>query len=228
MRLPVIYVFTHDSIGLGEDGPTHQPIEQLAGLRGVPNLTVIRPGDANETAVAWRVAVESRDRPVALILTRQNVPTLDRSRFASADGVWRGAYILADADDARPQLVLIASGSELGLIVAAREKLLERNIAVRLVSMPSWELFDAQPREYREAVLPPDVTARLAVEAGVTLGWQRFVGDRGDVIGVDGFGASAPGEVVMLKFGFSVENVCARALALLDRLDPKALNRALQ
>jgi transketolase len=217
MGLQVVYVFTHDSIGLGEDGPSHQPIEQVASLRAMPQLVVIRPGDANETAVAWQVAMETRDRPVALILTRQNVSTLDRTQFASAQGLRSGAYILAEAPQAQPQLILIASGSEVDLIVAARHKLQEQHISVRLVSMPSWELFEAQPRAYRDAVLPPSVRARLAVEAGVTQGWHRYVGDRGDVIGVDRFGASAPGAVVMREYGFTVEHVCQRALALLER-----------
>ncbi|MEO6876397.1 MAG: transketolase [Opitutaceae bacterium] len=215
MNVQVIYVFTHDSIAMGEDGPTHQPVEQLASLRAIPRLVVIRPGDANETAVAWRIAVESRDRPVALVLTRQNVPTLDRTRFAAAEGVRRGAYILADGLDAKPQVILIASGSEVGLIVAARQKLQRQNISVRLVSMPSWELFEAQPRGYRDSVLPPDVHARLAVEAGVAQGWHRYVGDRGAVISVDDFGASAPGPVVMREYGFTVSNVCRKAKALL-------------
>lgn len=217
MGLQVAYVFTHDSIGLGEDGPSHQPVEHVASLRAIPQLVVIRPGDANETAVAWQVAMETRDRPVALILTRQNVATLDRTQFASAQGLRRGAYILAEALQAQPQLILIASGSEVDLIVAARHKLQEQKIPVRLVSMPSWELFEAQSRAYRDTVLPPSVRARLAVEAGVTQGWHRYVGDRGDVIGVDRFGASAPGAVVMREYGFTVEHVCQRALSLLER-----------
>ena len=219
MGIQVVYVFTHDSLALGEDGPTHQSVEQLASLRAIPQLIVIRPGDANETAVAWRVAIETRDRPVALILTRQHVPTLDRKHFASADGLRQGAYILADAPQGNPHVILIASGSEVGLIVAAQQKLQDQHIAVRLVSMPSWELFEAQSREYRDAVLPPSVRARLAVEAGVTQGWHRYVGDQGDVIGVDRFGASAPGPVVMREYGFTVEHVCQRARALLERKD---------
>jgi len=215
MGLQAIYVFTHDSIAVGEDGATHQPVEQAASLRTIPGLTVIRPCDANETAVAWRVAVESRDRPTALILTRQNVPTLDRGRFAPAEGLRRGAYVLTDAPNAKPELILIASGSEVGLILAAQQKLLEQKIAVRLVSMPSWELFEAQSPEYRESVLPNSVGARLAVEAGVTLGWHKYVGNLGGVIGVDRFGASAPGPVVMREFGLTAEHVCQRALALL-------------
>ena len=215
MGLQVIYVFTHDSIALGEDGSTHQPVEQLAGLRAVPRLNVIRPSDANETAIAWRVALETRDRPVALILTRQDVPTLDRAQFAAADGLRRGGYILADAASGNPELILIATGSEVALVVAAREKLLVRNIAVRIVSLPSWTLFDAQSQEYRDAVLPPSIGARLAVEAGVPQGWHRYVGDRGDVLGVEAFGASAPGNVMLREYGFTVDNVCTRALALL-------------
>jgi transketolase len=214
--LHVVYVFTHDSIAMGEDGPTHQPVEHLAALRAIPNLTVIRPGDANEAAAAWRVAVETRDRPVALVLSRQDVPTLDRRHFASAEGLRRGAYILADAAKAQPRVILIATGSEVGLIVAAGRMLEERKIPVRLVSMPSWELFEAQSPEYRESVLPAKVGARLSVEAGVTQGWRRYVGDRGDALGMDRFGASAPGATMLREFGFTAENVCDRALALLN------------
>ena len=217
MELGVIYVFTHDSIGLGEDGPTHQPIEQLAALRAIPQLVVIRPGDANETAVAWRVAIESRHRPVALALTRQNVPTLDRHQFAGADGLRRGAYVLADAPNGKPDVVLIGTGSEVALVVAARQKLAEQKIQARIVSMPSWELFDLQTREYRESVLPPSVRPRLAVEAGLPQGWHFYVGDGGDVIGLDRFGASAPGNVVMEKLGFTVDHVVERALKLLGK-----------
>ena len=215
MGLHVIYVFTHDSVALGEDGPTHQPIEQLASLRAIPNLTVIRPADANETAVAWKVALETKKRPVLLALTRQNVPTLDRRRYASADGLRRGAYVLGDAPDGKPALILIASGSEVGLIVEAAEKLQADGIAVRCVSMPSWELFDAQPQAYRDQVLPPDVPARLAVELGVPQGWDRYIGAHGDMLGIDHFGASAPAEVLLREFGFTVANVVARACALL-------------
>jgi len=215
--LHAVYVFTHDSIAMGEDGPTHQPVEQLAALRAIPNLIVLRPGDANEAAAAWRVAVETRDRPVALVLSRQEVPTLDRRRFAPAEGLRRGAYVLADAPKARPRLILIATGSEVGLIVAAGRLLEKRQIPVRLVSMPSWELFEAQSPEYRESVLPPSVGPRLSVEAGVTQGWRRYVGDRGDSLGVDRFGASAPGEAMLREYGFTAENVCARALALLQK-----------
>jgi transketolase len=215
MGLHVIYVFTHDSIALGEDGPTHQPVEQLAGLRAVPKLMVIRPADANETAIAWRVALETTDHPVALVLTRQNLPTLDRRTYAPADGLRRGAYILAEASGGKPDVILIASGSEVALIVAAQQLLLDKHVKARIVSMPSWELFDAQPDNYRDEVLPVAVPARLAVEAGVAQGWHRYVGIQGDVLGVEHFGASAPGDVVMREYGFSVENVCKRALALL-------------
>jgi transketolase len=214
MGLPVVHVFTHDSIALGEDGPTHQPVEQLAGLRAIPNLIVIRPGDANETAVAWRVAVEAGDRPVLLVLCRQDVPTLDRRRYAPAEGLRNGAYVLDEAPEGNPELILIASGSEVGLIAAAAERLRAERIAVRCVSMPSWELFDALPRPDRDAVLPPSIEARLAVEAGAPQGWRRYVGDRGDVIGVDRFGASAPGAVTMREYGFTVDEVCRRARQL--------------
>ena len=220
MEQGVIFVFTHDSIALGEDGSTHQPIEQLASLRAIPNLLVVRPCDANETAVAWSLAIETRNRPVALILTRQDVPTLDRGQFASADGLRRGAYVLADAPKGKPDIILIATGSEVSLIVAACQKLTENEINVRMVSMPSWELFADQSQEYRDLVLPPSVHARLAVEAGVTQGWRKYVGDGGDVIGVDRFGVSAPGKIVMREYGFTVANVYERAMKLLDRKRP--------
>ncbi|EIL96466.1 transketolase [Rhodanobacter thiooxydans] len=216
MGAHVVHVFTHDSVALGEDGPTHQPVEQLASLRAIPNLNVIRPADANETAVAWKVALETKRRPVLLALTRQNVPTLDRSRYASADGLRRGAYVLHDAPDGKPALILIASGSEVGLIVEAAEKLQADGIAVRCVSMPSWELFDAQPQAYRDSVLPPDVPARLAVELGTSQGWHRYVGPHGDMLGIDHFGASAPAEVLLREFGFTVDNVVARATKVLN------------
>ncbi len=216
MELGVIYVFTHDSIGVGEDGPTHQPIEQLAALRAVPRLVVIRPCDANETAMAWRVAIETRNRPVALVLSRQNLPTLDRSQYAAADGLRRGAYVLADAPRGKPDVVLIGTGSEVPLIVAAGKNLSAQNINARIVSMPSWELFEAQSSEYRNEVLPPSVKPRLAVEAGLAQGWHRYVGDNGDVIAMEGFGASAPGNLVMEKMGFTVDNVVKRAQALIQ------------
>ncbi|GGY31342.1 transketolase [Rhodanobacter panaciterrae] len=215
MGVHVVHVFTHDSIALGEDGPTHQPVEQLASLRAIPNLTVIRPADANETAVAWKVAAASEKHPVLLALTRQDLPTLDRTRYASADGVRQGAYVLSDAKHGKPSLILIASGSEVALILAAADQLQADGVAVRCVSMPSWELFDAQPQAYRDQVLPPNVSARLAVELGVSQGWERYVGAKGDMLCVDRFGASAPAEVLLREYGFSVDNVVRRASALL-------------
>jgi transketolase len=216
MGLHVIHVFTHDSIGLGEDGPTHQPVEHLAALRAIPNLLVIRPGDANETAVAWQVALQSVG-PVALILSRQNIPTLDRNRYAPAEGLRHGAYVVADAAGGKPDLILIATGSELHLAVAAQEELARQDIRARVVSMPSWQLFDWQPQEYRDSVLPLQVTKRLAIEAGSPLGWHRYVGTGGDILGVEQFGASAPGEIVLREYGFTAENVCRKVLALLGR-----------
>jgi transketolase len=215
MGLHVIHVFTHDSIALGEDGATHQPVEQLASLRAIPGIIVIRPCDANETAVAWKVAVETKAHPVLLVLTRQNVATLERRRHASAEGLRRGAYVLSDAKDDKPALLLIASGSEVGLILAAAEILRNDGVAVRCISMPSHELFDAQPKAYRDEVLPTGVTARLAVELGVAQGWFRYVGERGDMLGVERFGASAPARTLLREYGFAVANVCSRARALL-------------
>jgi len=217
MEQRVIYVFTHDSLGVGEDGATHQPVEQLANLRAIPHLIVIRPCDANETACAWRVAIETRDGPVALILTRQDVPTLDGNRYASAEGLKRGAYILAEAASGRPEVILVATGSEVNLIVEARQQLQKQDIQTRLVSMPSWELFDTHTEEYRRSIFPPSVRPRLAVEAGATQGWHRYIGQWGDVVGLDHFGASAPGPVLMREFGFTAENVCKRAIALLEK-----------
>jgi len=216
MELPVIYVFTHDSIGLGEDGPTHQPVEHLPALRAIPNLVVIRPADANETSEAWRVALERREGPTALLLTRQKVPVFDRATLAPASGLRRGAYVLADSAR-QPDIILIASGSEVTLALGAREALAQRGVQTRVVSMPSWELFEAQSPEYRTQVLPPQVTARLAVEAAIPLGWERYVGNNGAVIGMERFGASAPYQVLLEKFGFTVENVTQRALQLLGK-----------
>jgi transketolase len=213
----VVFVFTHDSIGLGEDGPTHQPVEQLTGLRAIPNLTVVRPADANETAEAWRVAIQAKG-PVALVLTRQNLPVFDRTTLASARGLARGGYILAEAPDGRrAEVILIATGSEVALALAAREELAARGTAARVVSMPSCELFEQQPQSYKDDVLPPDIAARLAIEAGAPHGWWRYVGSSGDVIGLQRFGASAPGKTVLEKLGFNVDNVVARARALLER-----------
>jgi transketolase len=215
MEQPVIYVFTHDSIWVGEDGPTHQPVEQLASLRAIPQLVVIRPADANETAAAWQVAVENTDGPTALILSRQRLPVLAGTAKPTAAGVRRGAYVLADGDG-DPEVVLIASGSEVALAAEARALLTEAGVVTRLVSMPSWELFRAQPEAYRGGVLPEGVP-RLAVEAGVALGWREWVGSEGDVVGIDGFGASAPGSVVAERYGFTPEAVAARAERLLGK-----------
>lgn len=216
MGLKVIYVFTHDSIGVGEDGPTHQPIEQLAALRAIPGLTVIRPADANETAEAWRCAIGRVKGPAALILTRQNLPTLDRQKLAPAEGLSRGAYILYETEGRGPDVILLATGSEVHLAMGAANKLQKSGIAARVVSMPSWELFEAQPIEYRNAVLPPHITARVAVEAGITLGWRHYAGERGRIIGIDRFGASAPAGALFKEFGFTVENIVANAMQTLD------------
>jgi transketolase len=221
-EVQVIYVFTHDSVGLGEDGPTHQPIEHLAGLRAIPNLYVIRPADPHETREAWRIAIERRHAPTALILTRQKVPVIDQTLYNSAAGARRGAYILAEATDAEgqdatPQLIIIATGSEVSLALGAREALQKEGARVRVVSMPCCELFDAQEASYREEVLPHGITARLAVEAGAGLGWARYTGLAGDSVCLDRFGASAPGDVALRNLGFNVENVTARARALLRR-----------
>jgi transketolase len=218
----VIYVFTHDSIGLGEDGPTHQPVEQLSALRAIPNISVIRPCDGNETAEAWRAALTRKDGPTALVLTRQNVPQLDRSEYAPASGLQRGAYILADAPDGQPDIILMASGSEVSLITGAAKQLAGQGIHARVVSVPSMELFNRQPKEYRDSVLPPTVTKRLAVEAAAPMSWYRYVGLEGDVVGVERFGASAPYKTLMEKYGLTVENVTARALRLLSLPSPRS------
>jgi transketolase len=212
----VIYVWTHDSIALGEDGPTHEPVEQIASLRAMPNMMVIRPADANETIEAWRIAVRHTGGPVGLVLTRQKLPVLDRSTLASAAGTARGAYVLADAQSgAPPELILIATGSEVSLAVAAHRQLSDEGIRSRVVSMPSWELFEAQPKEYRDAVLPRSVRARVSVEAASPFGWERYVGQDGAIIGVDRYGASAPGPEVMKRYGFTVEHVIATAKRVL-------------
>jgi transketolase len=212
-EVQVIYVFTHDSIGLGEDGPTHQPIEHLAALRAIPHLFVIRPADSPEVSEAWRIAILRRNAPTALALTRQKVAVIDRNKFAKADGLRRGAYVLADAET--PLLILIATGSEVSLALEAREKLVAEGVPTRVVSMPCCELFDEQSEEYRDEVLPPAITARLAIEAGVRHGWDRYVGSAGDVVCLDRFGASAPGDVAMSELGFNVDNVLKHARALL-------------
>jgi transketolase len=206
-----ISVFTHDSVGVGEDGPTHQPIEHLAAIRAIPNLIDLRPADANEVREAWIVAIESQRRPSALVLTRQNLPTLDRTVYAPASGLKKGAYVLKDYGDGRPQIILIASGSEVGLIVEAGKRLAEKGIAVRLVSFPSWRLFEEQDQAYKDSVFLPDVTARVAVEAAVTLGWHKFVGLQGRVLGIDRYGASAPAATVFEKLGLTVDNVVKAA-----------------
>ena len=217
MKLHVIYIFTHDSIALGEDGPTHQPVEQLFSLRAIPGVTVIRPADANETAEAWRIAVENRNGPTAIILTRQNVPVMDRGRYSPAIGLRKGAYILSDSSPGKPDVILIATGSEVHLALEAQEKLRAEGVKIRVVSMPSWELFEQQLEEYRQKVLPPDVTQRVSIEAGVTLGWHRYVGKEGEIIGIDHFGASAPGSVVLKEFGFTSANILNRVKTLLGR-----------
>src|SRR2546425_292947 len=211
MEIPVIYVFTHDSIGVGEDGPTHQPVEQLVSLRAVPGLVTLRPADANEVAEAWRVILQFRHEPVCLILTRQALPTLDRTKYASAAGVAKGAYVLADAPGGKPEVLLLATGSEVALCVAAHEQLGKEGIQSRVVSMPSWELFEHQPPEYKEAVLPSSVKARVSVEQASTLGWERYVGATGRTIGMRTFGASAPLKDLQKKFGFDPGNVVAAA-----------------
>jgi transketolase len=215
MKIRSIYVFTHDSIALGEDGTTHQPVEQLIGLRSVPNTTVIRPADANETAQAWRVALEHSGGPVALILTRQGIPVIDQEKYTKAVELEKGAYILSEPET-RPDIILIGTGSEVQLLLAAQQKLKEQNIAARVVSMPSWELFEKQDKAYKEKILPPSLRKRLAVEAGSPLGWLKYVTDEGDIIGIDRFGESAPGEEVMKEYGFTVENVIKKAKALVS------------
>ena len=216
MELPVIHLFTHDSIGLGEDGPTHQPVEQLASLRAIPGLDVIRPADANEVAEAWRVAIDRHHQPVALVLTRQNVPVFDRAKYASAEGLRRGGYVLADPEDGDPELILIATGSEVALALAAHEELSAEGIRSRVVSLPSWELFDRQDQAYRDEVLPPAVTARVSVEEASTVGWDRYVGSEGVKVGMHTFGTSAPLKDVQTKFGFTPDKVAEAAKELLS------------
>jgi transketolase len=214
-ELPVIYVWTHDSIGLGEDGPTHQPIEHLAGLRAMPGMTLIRPADANETVHAWRVAIEHRRGPVGLVLTRQGLPVIDQERFASAKNVEKGGYVLSDPPKGKPRVILIATGSEVSVALEAQEMLASKKIPARVVSMPSTQIFDRQPKRYRERVLPPEIRARVSLEAASTYGWERYVGERGVSIGIDRFGASAPGGVNMKKFGITAENMARAAQTLL-------------
>jgi transketolase len=211
MEIPTIHVFTHDSIGVAEDGPTHQPVEHLASLRAIPGLIVLRPADANEVAEAWRVIMQFRHEPVVLILTRQDLPTLDRGRYASAAGVARGAYVLADAEDGEPEVLLMATGSEVSMCVAAHERLGSEGIGARVISMPSWELFERQDQAYKDSVIPPDVIARVAVEAGSVMGWTRYTGLRGHIIGMRTFGASAPLKELQRKYGFMPESIVAAA-----------------
>ena len=216
-ELPVTYVFTHDSVALGEDGPTHQPIEHLASLRAMPGLTLIRPSDAAETVVAWQVALERRDGPTALVLTRQALPVLERAGLGPAEGLRKGGYILSDPAEGLPEAIVLASGSEVHIALEAAGVLAKQGVGARVVSLPSWELFEAQDAAYREVVLPRAVRARVAIEAGSTLGWERYVGDSGVVIGLDHFGASAPAEVLYKEFGLTAENVVTNALRLLGR-----------
>jgi transketolase len=217
MRIPSIWIFTHDSIGVGEDGPTHQPIEHLAACRAIPDLIVLRPGDANEVAESWRVIMPLKDHPVCLVLTRQNLPTLDRTKYAPAAGVAKGAYILADAEGGKPELILIGTGSELSVCVEAYEKLKAEGIKARVVSMPSWELFEQQDAAYREKVFPTGVTRRIAVEAAERFGWDRYIGATGRFVGMKGYGASAPGPVLFKHFGIDAEHVIAQARELMGK-----------
>ncbi|WJM56401.1 transketolase [Bacillus amyloliquefaciens] len=217
MGLPVTYVFTHDSIAVGEDGPTHEPIEQLASLRALPNLSVIRPADGNETAAAWKLAVQSQDHPTALVLTRQNLPTIDQQAEEAYAGVEKGAYIVSKAQTDAPDALLLATGSEVGLAIEAQAKLAEENVHVSVVSMPSWDRFEKQSAEYKNSVLPPNVTKRLAIEMGSSFGWGKFTGLEGDVLAIDRFGASAPGETIMKEYGFTAENVADRVKKLLNK-----------
>jgi len=213
----VIDIFTHDSIGLGEDGPTHQPVEQLASLRAVPNLIVLRPGDANEVVEAWKAVMPLKHQPALFVLSRQAMPTLDRTKFAPASGVSKGAYVLSEAPGGKPELILIGTGSELSLCVDAAEKLTQEGVKVRVVSMPSWELFEKQDRAYRDSVFPPNVVARVSVEMGATLGWDRYVGPKGEMVGMHSFGASAPLKDLLKKFGFTSDAVVAAARKTLAR-----------
>ncbi|MCF8094327.1 MAG: transketolase [Desulfobacteraceae bacterium] len=216
MRVPAIYVFTHDSLAVGEDGPTHQPVEHLAALRAVPHLQVIRPADANETAEAWKLAMTSPDKPVALVLSRQGLPVIDRSRHAPAEGVKNGAYVISESTG-KPDIIIIATGSEVSIALQAQEKLAEKNVDARVVSMPCWERFEKMPQDYREQILPPDAKCRLAVEAGVSMGWEKYVGPEGGILGLDDFGVSGKGAEVLSNFGFTAENIIKKALELLGK-----------
>jgi transketolase len=207
MELPVIYIFTHDSIGVGEDGPTHQPIEQLAHMRSMPGLIVIRPADANEVTEAWRTVLQLHHEPAVLVLTRQAVPTIDRKKYAPASGLARGAYILADAPAGNPEVILIGTGSEVSLCLDAYEQLMKEGVRARVVSMPSWELFDDQDQNYRDYILPPDVKARVSVEQATDFGWAKYTGSDGHNVCIETFGASAPLKQLLKKFGFTAENI---------------------
>jgi transketolase len=220
MEIPVIYIFTHDSIGLGEDGPTHQSIEHLSSLRGIPNLTVIRPADATETAEAWRHALSRQNGPTALVLSRQNLAVIDRTRYAAASGLEKGAYILSDSEKA-PEVSFIATGSEVELALAAKDILETKGVAVRVVSMPSWELFEKNGPEYRNSILFSNAGVKIAVETGVPMGWERYTGSSDAIIGISGYGASAPGDLLMEKYGFTAENVVERAMQLLNNKSSK-------
>jgi len=213
MELPTIFVFSHDAMGDGEDGPTHQPIEQLASLRAVPGLTLLRPGDANEVVEAYRYVMQLRHRPAVIVVSRQALPTLDRKKYAAAAGVARGAYVLADAPGGKPEVILIATGSEVGLAAQAHEALVAGGVRSRVVSMPSWDIFEREPQAYRDGVLPPEVTGRVAIEQASTFGWERYVGPTGRVIGMHTFGASAPLKALQQEFGFTVEKVVEAAKA---------------
>jgi len=215
MKLPVIYVMTHDSIGLGEDGPTHQPVEHLASLRAMPNLTIIRPADANETAYAWRAAIKRKNGPTMLVLSRQKIPIFDRNQFESATGVLNGAYIISKEKGEKPDVILLASGSEVDIILQAQQELVKEGVDARCVSFPSWELFREQSAEYQSKVLPSEVKARVAVEAGSTQGWMEWIGQDGTIIGINKFGASAPYKISFEKYGLTVENVVRKAKCLI-------------
>ena len=217
MGLPVTYVFTHDSIAVGEDGPTHEPVEHLSALRGIPNVSVIRPADGNETAAAWRLAIESTNKPTALVLTRQNLPTLKGTVQNAYENVSKGAYVVSPSTKEVADALLIATGSEVNLAVDAQKALEGEGISAAVISMPSWDRFDAQPQEYKDTVIPKNVKARLTIEMGASLGWHKYAGDEGDVLAIDQFGASAPGERIIKEYGFTVENVVAKVKGLLNK-----------
>ncbi|MBT7819413.1 MAG: transketolase, partial [Chloroflexi bacterium] len=218
MGLKEIFVFSHDSVGLGEDGPTHQPIEQILGLRSVPNLSVIRPSDSNEVIEAWRMAISNNSGPTCILVTRQNVPVLDRSKFTSAKNLAYGAYILSDCEKNIPDVLLIATGSEVPIALKAQEELVKQEIHARVIAMPSWDLFENQTKEYQDKVLPPNIKARVSIEAGSTLAWERWVGDDGEMIGIDSFGASAPWQDLFQKFNITSENIVQVAQKVIQKI----------